>query len=179
MKRMMRTLTLSLLAIVLLVAWAAVAFGQAQRAPRMERGAAPTDKATFFSGSDLKADVRSQVAKAVSNSIGLMEGGHFSLNLVHRVGKEEPQWHQEEVDLYIIQEGTATIVTGGELVGPITTAPDGDKRGTAIRGGESRVVGPGDVVFIPPGVPHQGVFHDARGITYLNIHFPGRWPERK
>ena len=175
----MRYLVLSLYSVVVLVGSGAVAFGQAPRAARVERGAAPTDKAAFFKVSDLRADIGMQVAKNVSNSIGLMEGGHFSLNLVHRVGTEEPQWHQEEVDLYIIQEGTATIVTGGELVGPITTSPDGDKRGTAIRGGESRVVGPGDVVFIPPGVPHQGIFHDARGVTYLNIHFPGRWPERR
>ena len=75
--------------------------GQAPRAPRVERGAAPTDKAAFFFAKDLRADVAGQVAKNVSNSIGLMNGRHFSLNMVHRVGSEQPQRHKEEVDLYL------------------------------------------------------------------------------
>ena len=34
-------------------------------------------------------------------------------------------------------------------------------------------IGPGDVVFIPPGMAHGfRDFADAGSITYLNIHFP-------
>jgi prepilin-type N-terminal cleavage/methylation domain-containing protein len=32
---------------------------------------------------------------------------------------------------------------------------EGDVDGSGIRNGKSRVVKPGDVIFIPPGVPHQ------------------------
>ena len=41
----------------------------------------------------------------------------------------------------------------------------------AIRGGVERTVKAGDVVFIPPGVPHG--FRDAKTLSYLNIHFGG------
>ena len=40
-----------------------------------------------------------------------------------------------------------------------------------IRGGVQRVIKPGDVIFIPPGVPR--VIRDTAGISYLNIHFGG------
>jgi mannose-6-phosphate isomerase-like protein (cupin superfamily) len=50
-------------------------------------------------------------------------------------------------------------VTGGAIVN------------NAIRGGVERVIKPGDVVFIPPGVPHM--IREATGISYLNIHFGG------
>ena len=41
----------------------------------------------------------------------------------------------------------------------------------SIRGGVERVVKPGDVVFIPPGVPHW--ISNTTDISYLNIHFGG------
>ena len=166
----MRSITIGLCGIVI-VAMCGVAFGQRERE---NRGKAPTDKAAYFSITGLKSDFKKMADKNVSNSIGLMDGGHFSLNIVHRQGKEDPQWHQDEVDLYIIQEGTATMLTGGELLDPQPSGTNGDKRGSSIKGGVSQVVKPGDVVFIPPGVPHQGIFNDPKGVTYLNIHFPGR-----
>lgn len=175
----MHKMTVGVLGIAIGLSTGMTLFGQAPRAERIERGAAPTDKGAYFFAKDIRTDVEALVKGGTSRSIGMMEGGHFSLNLVHRVGKEQPQWHKEEVDLYIIQSGTATIVTGGELVGPIETAQDGDKRGASIKGGVLREVVPGDVVFIPPGVAHQGIFNDAKGVTYLNIHFPGHWPPAK
>src|SRR4051794_27383465 len=60
------------------------------------------------------------------------------------------------IEFYFVREGTATLVTGGTLANG------------AIAGGVERRVGPGDVVFIPPGVPHA--IRDTTGIAYLNIH---------
>jgi len=37
--------------------------------------------------------------------------------------------------------------------------------------GVERVIKPGDVIFIPPGVPHA--IRQTTGISYLNIHFGG------
>ena len=43
---------------------------------------------------------------------------------------------------------------------------------SAIRGGVEREIKPGDLVFIPPGVPHG--IKQSKSITYLNIRFEAR-----
>jgi mannose-6-phosphate isomerase-like protein (cupin superfamily) len=58
-----------------------------------------------------------------------------------------------------VRDGSATLVTGGAIVN------------NAIRDGVERLIKPGDVVFIPPGVPHM--IRETTGISYLNIHFGG------
>ena len=96
----------------------------------------------------------------------------YSLNLLHRTA-EAATVHGEVVDLYIVQEGSATLETGGTLLDPKPTnrpTQPGDQRGSGIRGGTKRVIKKGDVVFIPPGVPHRFTEGD---IWYLNVHFPG------
>ena len=46
-----------------------------------------------------------------------------------------------------------TVVVGGEIVDGKPSAPN-EIRGSAIRGGETREIGPGEVLTIPRGVPH-------------------------
>ena len=50
-------------------------------------------------------------------------------------------------------QGRATLVTGGTAVDPKPTGPE-ELRGSAIQGGETRELVPGDVVVIPNGTPH-------------------------
>ena len=58
-------------------------------------------------------------------------------------------------EIYVMREGAGTLVTGGSLVNP-TPAPNNrpSVRGSAIEGGVSRRVVPGDVVVIPGHTPH-------------------------
>jgi quercetin dioxygenase-like cupin family protein len=42
-------------------------------------------------------------------------------------------------------------------------------QGTSIKGGTSREIGPGDVIEIPPGVPHQFLLAPGTQITYLVV----------
>ena len=61
--------------------------------------------------------------------------------ILHRVNTTE---------IYYMLEGAETLVTGGRLV----NANDTGVRGSAIEGGVSRRVVPGDVVVIPGHTPH-------------------------
>jgi mannose-6-phosphate isomerase-like protein (cupin superfamily) len=61
--------------------------------------------------------------------------------------------HHRDADVIYVLEGSATFVTGGEVIGGRTTAPD-ELRGTEIRGGETRTIRKGDVVIVPKGTPH-------------------------
>jgi mannose-6-phosphate isomerase-like protein (cupin superfamily) len=78
--------------------------------------------------------------------------------------------HDRVTEVYQILTGAGTFETGGTLadgkpVDLTSEAAGPSVRGT-IQGGESRRMGPGDVVVIPPGVPHR--FSKLEGtITYL------------
>ncbi|MFN7918160.1 MAG: hypothetical protein U0Q55_22640 [Vicinamibacterales bacterium] len=62
-------------------------------------------------------------------------------------------------EIYVILEGTGTLVTGGTLTNPrsVGTSPNTGRqnmRGDGIAGGVSRKVGPGDTIVIPGRLPH-------------------------
>jgi glc operon protein GlcG len=61
--------------------------------------------------------------------------------------------HEDDADIVYVQQGKATLITGGELRNGKTIAP-GEIRGEDVAGGETRELSAGDVVIIPAGTPH-------------------------
>ena len=55
--------------------------------------------------------------------------------------------------MHVVQ-GSATVVTGGQMVKPREVAP-GAVRAKSVRGGKRHDLSEGDVLAIPRGVPHQ------------------------
>src|SRR5439155_11028463 len=101
-------------------------------------------------------------------TLRLLEGGTYNVNIRRLVGAESALVHPKTADVWVVREGSGTLVTGGTLVEPKTSA-NGDMSGSAIRDGVERVIKTGDVVFIPAGVPY-GV-KESKSITWLNIRF--------
>jgi mannose-6-phosphate isomerase-like protein (cupin superfamily) len=97
--------------------------------------------------------------------------GDFTVFEAHRDGNGRVEVHQTTADLMVVQSGGATLVTGGEVVDPVQTGPS-EIGGSAIKGGVSRVLAVGDVVEIPPGVPHQYFIEKGGQITYLLVKVP-------
>ena len=64
------------------------------------------------------------------------------------------EWHENQADVFFVQSGSATLLLGGTLVGGEVTEPH-EKRNGTIQGGIKRKLSAGDVVRIPPQVPHQ------------------------
>jgi len=93
--------------------------------------------ARFFSSDDL--------ARKFAEGGLLLEEQSFKLDAGRRDGPGAPEVHSSQVDVMRVVQGSATVVTGGEI------------RGDRIEGGEERTVSEGDVLAIPSGVPHQFV----------------------
>jgi mannose-6-phosphate isomerase-like protein (cupin superfamily) len=53
-----------------------------------------------------------------------------------------------------VVEGTATVVTGGEMVGARSVG-DGELRAQSVTGGHAHELSPGDVLAVPACVTHQ------------------------
>jgi glc operon protein GlcG len=83
----------------------------------------------------------------------MVEVGDYKIHASRREGPGQAEIHTRDTDIAYVLEGTATLVTGGTAVGVKETAPE-EFRGSAIEGGETRRLAPGDVVVIPNGTPH-------------------------
>jgi mannose-6-phosphate isomerase-like protein (cupin superfamily) len=102
---------------------------------------------------------------------GIKERAEFSdhlLEISHREVSGKVELHKTKADVIVIQTGTATLVTGGEMLDPVATGPS-EMQGSSIKGGTSREIGPGDVIEIPIGVPHQFLLAPGTQITYLVV----------
>ena len=91
-----------------------------------------------------------------------------AMMISHRTATGRVEVHQAVADFVVVQSGTATLITGGEVVDQVTTGPN-ELGGSSIKGGVSRTVSAGDVYVIPPGVPHWYVLQPGGEITCLLI----------
>ena len=133
--------------------------------------AAAPPEVSIWTAADLKAR-SGKLAQKLNEQKGAFEqlasfGNHLTM-LAHREGDGSAEIHETQVDFFFVQSGTATLVYGGELPGAKTTAP-GELRGPAVKGGERRTLGPGDVVHIPAKVPHQLLVPAGKEFTYFVI----------
>jgi hypothetical protein len=92
---------------------------------------------------------------------------HYTV-LAVRAASGGGELHQNFADLFTILDGHCTLITGGEVVEPKTTAP-GEIRGAAVRGGTRQELHPGDMVHIPAGMPHQMLVRSGETITYFVV----------
>jgi mannose-6-phosphate isomerase-like protein (cupin superfamily) len=84
----------------------------------------------------------------------LLDAGVFKLDAGRREERGEVEYHEDVVDVMHIVGGTATVVTGGEMLDVRELAP-GELRARALDGGWPHELHEGDVFVIPNGVPHQ------------------------
>ena len=96
---------------------------------------------------------RSAVDAAFSKGAPLLEVEGYKVHASRRAEPGKAEVHERDTDVIYVLDGTATIVTGGEVEAGETVAPS-EIRGASIRGGETRTLRRGDVMVVPNGVPH-------------------------
>jgi len=129
---------------------------------------APTDKAMYIANSEIQSTWKDLETRHVI-ARRMMEGGVYSINT--RIVREgDPPWiHSQMCDVWIVQAGSATAITGGQLGGVKKNPQNEDVMGSSINGGIEQPLQPGDILYVPPGVPHG--FKNAKGFRALVIHF--------
>jgi quercetin dioxygenase-like cupin family protein len=81
---------------------------------------------------------------------------NYSVLTARREKPGQSELHTKDTDIVYVVEGTATFVTGGEVVDGKTTAPD-EVRGESIKDGTPHKLAKGDVIIVPNNTPHQFV----------------------
>jgi mannose-6-phosphate isomerase-like protein (cupin superfamily) len=169
---------------------------------------APTDQDLLITAAQMdaileNAPVSKNTGKPGSVSAQLFNGGaggssSFSTAFIRLDEPDKPHIHGEVNEVYIMKEGSATITTGGTMLGPFTSGgvhhaifangpgqPQNqsqpqpeidyskmpDRGGSAIQGGHDQQVNAGDVVYIPAGLPHTWSAVQ-KPIVYWDIKFP-------
>jgi mannose-6-phosphate isomerase-like protein (cupin superfamily) len=163
----MRTIVFTVIsAIALFGMWGDVARGQGGGAN--QQASAPKDKAAYFANEDLQTIWKDLEAKQVINK-RVLEGGTHSINI--RIVKESdaPLVHAQSADVWIVTGGSATSITGGQLVDAKKRPNTDDEAGSSIRGGVERALKPGDVLYVPVGVAHG--FKDVKGFRAFLVRF--------
>ena len=142
-------------------------FVMAQSVTRSQAGT-PQRSAVDITNTDIRATIKAAPADGVMDQqIRVVDIGTYNVavGVLHRAAKAKQTAisHSQVTEVYHIIEGAGTLVTGGEMLEPMPSPADGNTvkvlvgpstGGTSIRGGQSRRVGPGDVIVIPPGVAH-------------------------
>jgi mannose-6-phosphate isomerase-like protein (cupin superfamily) len=145
----------------------AAAGGAAARGGGAGPAAAPpvpklaTDKTMFWTAADIDARWKDNEAKKRINSRIFDGPANISANVRIVLPGDEPQTHEGTADLWLVTAGEAVARTDGEIV---------ETSGTkTIRNGMMRPVHPGDLLYVPPGVPHH--FTDMKGFRAWLIRY--------
>ena len=128
---------------------------------------------TFASAADVQAlaEKAKQTRKANQPTVSqpIIQFAPYSANLESRNAVGPASIHEKEAEMFYVVEGSATLVTGGKLVGETRT---GDNlSGTAIEGGTPRQVSKGDFVMVPESTAHWFSKIDGT-LQLMSIHLP-------
>jgi mannose-6-phosphate isomerase-like protein (cupin superfamily) len=150
----------------------------------------PRGTAVDISNAEVQATVQKTASAPVSDQairvVSINGEYNVGVGVVHRAkttGAGGPGGgggveHSQITEVYHVISGNATLVTGGTIENARESAADGtvvkilngpSTQGSAVSGGMSRQVGPGDVVIIPPNTPHYFGEITSDQIVYLVV----------
>jgi mannose-6-phosphate isomerase-like protein (cupin superfamily) len=143
---------------------------------RAQTPAAPAGAKLFASSADVKAMIAKAKAERKPDQPNFAQPivalTPYSANLEYRVGgvNAPASTHDKDAELFYVVEGTGTVVTGGTLQNERRTNAD-NSSGTGIEGGNTRKIGPGDVVLVPEKTPHWFTQIDG-ALVLMSLHLP-------
>jgi mannose-6-phosphate isomerase-like protein (cupin superfamily) len=142
---------------------------------------APAPAQVFASAADLAGLIEKAKAGRKSDQPNFIQpvvrSGSYLVNLEYRMsGIEAPaSRHENDAELFIVVDGTATFVTGGKLHDEKPSSP-GNFTGKGIDGGESRRMSKGDLLLVPADAPHL-VIPSNGALAVMSIHLPMAAPK--
>jgi mannose-6-phosphate isomerase-like protein (cupin superfamily) len=136
----------------------------------------PHDPVIVVSTADLHAQLDKLAADAKtkgSSGANLEDYGSYKIGLSVRTVSGGAEVHAHWDDVMTVEQGSATLITGGTVVDG-KTGDDGETHGSGIDGGQSQKIGPGDVLTIRAGTPHQLILEPGTiyGAVVVKVHEP-------
>ena len=158
------------------VALALIAFGAGWLAKTAAQTKSAVPFVTYFSHEKVDASFAKAAATDGSRILYARkdkQGVEYSIhsNTRDKGGEGELHSHEGWTAVVMIVSGGATFITPGKPSGPAPKAPADALGGQLIGSGESHHIQKGDVVIVPPGVPH--IYKDIQEpFRYLVVQTP-------
>ena len=148
--------------------------GQGQGQPQAQgqgRGNRVPTQPKVWTAAQLNAEAATLITrKEPAVNFNFFSEPTFNTEMRRLKGTQPVLVHGKRADFMLMREGEGTFTSGGELVDGKPGGAEGEMTGTSIRNGVSTVLKPGDVMFIPAGVPHH--FSDIKDhVTFIFV----RW----
>lgn len=123
----------------------------------------------YVTAAQLEAKVVHTVNGVISSEIP--SGPGSAILIIRRDKDGEAEVHKIMNDIIVIKQGHAKILVGGEVSGNHEIKPT-EWRGGQISGATTYSLAPGDLLFIPAGIPHQVLVAPKTTITYVTVKIP-------
>jgi mannose-6-phosphate isomerase-like protein (cupin superfamily) len=130
---------------------------------------APAQPYLVMTGLSMEEAIKQLQSGNMTRNLMAGEGIGCRVFLQHEkdVATGQAEVHEGADDVFIIMEGSTTLILGGALDAPKQTQP-GEWRAQNITGGKSIKLGKGDVVVVPRGTPHRRV-SDGQEVTLMIV----------
>jgi mannose-6-phosphate isomerase-like protein (cupin superfamily) len=132
----------------------------------------PTDrtKATLFTSAELKAALAKLPTDRPAASVRVFSLDPYNVGVEQRQPREQgASLHEAQAELFYVIEGSATMVTGGKLIGEKRNGTN--LQGSGIDGGTRLAFNAGDFIMVPSGVAHQ--FVDIKApVRVMSMYLP-------
>jgi hypothetical protein len=134
----------------------------------------PTDrtKAHVYSAADLAAAIAKLPTDRPAASVRVFTLTPYNVAVERRLPREQgASLHEVQAELFYVIDGSATLLTGGKLVGE--TRNGTNLSGKGIEGGVRQTFSKGDFLLVPSGIAHQ--FVDIKApIQLMSIYLPNQ-----
>ncbi|MGQ0735918.1 MAG: hypothetical protein ACT4QD_19965 [Acidobacteriota bacterium] len=146
----MRTL-IALGLVVVISASAAAQQPAAAPPPQTDRS-----RASQMTAAELAAALAKLSPDRPASSVRVFSLAPYNVNVERRLPQAQgASLHEAQAELFYVIDGSATLLTGGTLIGE--TRNGTNLSGKGIEGGTAQKFGKGDFLMVPSGVAHQFV----------------------
>jgi mannose-6-phosphate isomerase-like protein (cupin superfamily) len=132
----------------------------------------PTDRtrAHVYPAAELAAAIAKLPTDRAASSVRVFTLTPYNVAVERRLPREQgASLHEAQAELFYVIEGSATLLTGGKLIGE--TRNGTNLSGTGIEGGVRQTFGKGDFLLVPSGIAHQ--FVDIKSpIQLMSLYLP-------
>lgn len=156
-----------------LVLLASSAWAQQPAAQAPAPAPPPNDlhKASYMSAAQVAGGVAKLGNDKADIAFRVFQIPPYTINAAHRGPVPNiANLHEAQHELFIVMEGTATMITGGKIVEP--TRNGTNVTGKSIEGGTSQKLSKGDFMIVPAGVPHWFTNISPGGMTVTQMYLP-------